>query len=444
MNDNSFNRQRLYSDLSRIASGLAHDHDYKTHYDSCGRPIDLRQHRGGMDRGRVQRLQDAFEQSKGIAYERIKHIIGNLDIAMVWPILCNMCHDIGLYLGGSAVGGGFVGGSIGLFFGGVGAVPGAMAGTALGLQVGAILLSLIGLASVVEYMVDRIPSAAESYLAGVKEAWGPLPKNRGMSFGSASSGSAFFAANRFADGHVTLIMALLTGISLYLTRGKGDLSKLLAEVRQSARLGPKMADWVAQHADQLSRHPRLQGPMQSTGHIRGEAHPLQSEARTPTEKTPKPAASAPDAAAPPIKKQSPANKGIFGEAAGDQFMIKRDFEKLNNGGKPTQIGDNPNGWGLDGVWKNANPPPDYVITEMKFGESKLGQTRDGRQMSDDWLNGVNTGFDRLESAVGKRAADTIQDSIKIGNVEKWLLRIDENGIVSKQVLDAASAVIKGK
>lgn len=53
-------------------------------------------------------------------------------------------------------------------------------------------------------------------------------------------------------------MALLMGIVAYLTRGGGKLPVLLAEIRNSARLGPKMATWIEQHEADLLTNPALQ------------------------------------------------------------------------------------------------------------------------------------------------------------------------------------------
>ena len=48
--------------------------------------------------------------------------------------------------------------------------------------------------------------------------------------------------------------------------------------------------------------------------------------------------------------------------------------------------------GIDGLYENANAESKikYVIDEAKFGSSQLGKTKDGRQMSNDWLNGAKT------------------------------------------------------
>jgi filamentous hemagglutinin len=128
---------------------------------------------------------------------------------------------------------------------------------------------------------------------------------------------------------------------------------------------------------------------------------------------------------------------LKGEAAGQDYMQKNGFEKISS----------EKGWnapGVDDIWKNPNPPPDYVVTEYKYGSSSLGSTKDGVQMSDDWLAGVSTGKNRIDSALGIEDALNVNESMKAGAVEKWLLRVDEAGNLTKQVLDsAAKSVGKG-
>ncbi|AGE78519.1 hypothetical protein P9W99_27470 [Bacillus cereus] len=57
--------------------------------------------------------------------------------------------------------------------------------------------------------------------------------------------------------------------------------------------------------------------------------------------------------------------------------------------------------GIDGLYENANAESKikYVIDEAKFGSSQLGKTKDGRQMSNDWLKGSETGKSRILKAV---------------------------------------------
>jgi hypothetical protein len=156
--------------------------------------------------------------------------LSGIELAAIWPILRMVCHDIALYLGGSAMAGATVGGGLGFFVFGVGVIPGAVAGTAIGTQIGSALLGFLGLKSVVGYMIESIPRAAEAYQSGLKDAWGIVPDLRPGSphaphyFADQELYGTWFAARELARGHEIVVMALLTGIVAYLTRGRGNLS----------------------------------------------------------------------------------------------------------------------------------------------------------------------------------------------------------------------------
>ena len=131
----------------------------------------------------------------------------------------------------------------------------------------------------------------------------------------------------------------------------------------------------------------------------------------------------------PLDERDPtrSEKGVYGEAQADNYMDEKGFQKLN--GDIVKVGDDPLGKGIDGVWKNTTPPPDYVITEAKYGTSKLGTLQDGtKQMSDKWVN------QRLNDAVGENVANDIRKADMRGQVEKWLLQVDENGTVTKTII----------
>jgi hypothetical protein len=121
-------------------------------------------------------------------------------------------------------------------------------------------------------------------------------------------------------------------------------------------------------------------------------------------------------------------KGVFGEHVSDALMVKLGHTKLN--GQPTQIGDSPIGNGLDGVWKGANPPPAFIITETKFGSSDLGDTKDGVQMSNNWIR------NRLQKACGKKKADAVKKEMDKVNpsVEKWIIHVDDAGVKNVEKL----------
>jgi hypothetical protein len=149
-----------------------------------------------------------------------------------------------------------IGGGIGSLGFGVGAVPGAMVGGWLGFEIGNIIMALTGLKSVVVFMKDAVPAAVKCYGTGFKNAWGEDPTDTAPWKHSAS--------RDIAMGHILFMMALLMGIVAYLTRGNGNFGKLLAEVRASPKLGPKMAEWLEANKDDLLKNPELQ-PKASTG-----------------------------------------------------------------------------------------------------------------------------------------------------------------------------------
>ena len=118
--------------------------------------------------------------------------------------------------------------------------------------------------------------------------------------------------------------------------------------------------------------------------------------------------------------------------------------------------DKPRGRGIDGIYKNANPPPDYIVTETKYRTGAGSNTKyidgDGtettellsttkgskgghppaKQMSDKWIK------PRLPEEVGKETADAIRE----GGYERWLMIVDESGkVVSITKLDAAANAI---
>lgn len=93
--------------------------------------------------------------------------------------------------------------------------------------------------------------------------------------------------------------------------------------------------------------------------------------------------------------------------------------------------------GIDDLYKVDKPGVNYLIVEYKFGSSKLKPTRDGLQMSDDWLQGSSTNYNRiLESVNGnEKAADSINKAPQAGRVEKWLVHTDPFGNVTVGVLE---------
>jgi hypothetical protein len=199
--------------------------------------------------GPVDRVREAVRRSKGYAAERLAQRLSGIDLTDIWQILIDVCEEIALYFGGSVLLGGAIGGIAGAFAGGVGALPGATIGAGIGAQAGGWILALLGLKSLVEGLGDSLSRAIEYYRIGFLEAWGPGSGRR--IYGRKPSGSIFFAANSIAEGHVILILALLSAIIAYLTRGRGNRSQLLKEIRESPSLGPRMVNWLENNEAKL-------------------------------------------------------------------------------------------------------------------------------------------------------------------------------------------------
>ena len=134
-----------------------------------------------------------------------------------------------------------------------------------------------------------------------------------------------------------------------------------------------------------------------------------------------------------------AKKGLYGELISDKYMVNKGFNNLlPDNRRVRSLEDAPKGRGIDGIYGNPNPPPPYIVTETKFRtavgeyvdsdgtltraknvERLLGNTKDGRQMSEGWIN------KRLPREVGKNQADNIQK----GGYENWLMIVGPDGKV---------------
>jgi len=128
-------------------------------------------------------------------------------------------------------------------------------------------------------------------------------------------------------------------------------------------------------------------------------------------------------------------KAAKGEKAAHEAMVGKGYEPLGKTDGNYKPGQN----GIDGVYKNSNPPPEYIITEAKYGSSQLNKgLADGtNQMDDAWVR------NRLDAQVGKRQADAIRASMRRGEVQKWVLRVGEDGKVNAKLVDSAGNVIRG-
>ena len=117
-------------------------------------------------------------------------------------------------------------------------------------------------------------------------------------------------------------------------------------------------------------------------------------------------------------------EGCLGEYQADQLFAALGHTKLNHGGQLVGLLDPPKGPGLDGVWRNGAPPPEYFITDTKTTTKPGAKPPLPKvQLSNKWIFDEN----RLEKAVGKANTLNIELANAAGQVGKRLLHINSDG-----------------
>lgn len=92
--------------------------------------------------------------------------------------------------------------------------------------------------------------------------------------------------------------------------------------------------------------------------------------------------------------------------------------------------DSPIHQGIDGIYYNKDGTPQYIIGEAKYGTARLGMTKDGPQMGNDWIKGSN----RLSDALGGLDSPEYQSLlseifINPGNVGANVYHVNPGGAV---------------
>lgn len=119
-------------------------------------------------------------------------------------------------------------------------------------------------------------------------------------------------------------------------------------------------------------------------------------------------------------------KGNLAEMIMDQYYISQGYTPLHE--RVTSL-DQKGHKGIDGIYEKEGPDgkKQYVIADAKYGQSPLGDTKDGtKQMSEDWID------DRLDDSVGKEKADEIREAAQDGRVETSVFHVDIAGNDSGQ------------
>ncbi len=103
--------------------------------------------------------------------------------------------------------------------------------------------------------------------------------------------------------------------------------------------------------------------------------------------------------------------------------------------------------GIDGIYKNRTPPPDYIIDEAKYGSSRLSKLKDGtKQMNDDWITGgkrLEKQFEDLDlpDKEKRRIINEIKQGLDDGSVKKVLSKVSEDGKVTTFELNNKGEII---
>lgn len=210
--------------------------------------------------GRIDSVKEALNNSYPIVLGRLRRRWADLDIEQIVDVLVQISREVALILGGSVAIGSIVGGVAGGFFLGVGAVPGLVVGGGIGLQVGSLVLSGLGLYSIAEYFYRGLPECLLTLQDGITTAWSAeQEKFAGVDPTGGSMARREYAiesASRLlARGQEQVVTLLLTAIVTYLTRGQiksglmGGVDNLAARSAklQSDISNRRLADWLAKN-----------------------------------------------------------------------------------------------------------------------------------------------------------------------------------------------------
>lgn len=266
------NLDQKFSVLNQsVSSGLRNVHDS---WDGFTRRVSdgASQAYGAVGGHRIDNVRQAMALSYPMMQSNLSRKWASINIDQILPVLLKLVQEVVMILGGSVALGGAIGGAVGSLAFGVGAAPGVVAGSGIGLQVGNLILMALGLAAIAEYFYQGLPACLASMQEGLATAWtaedGLKPSGLDPSGGSAAlvQERTEHAARQLARGQEQLVMLLLMAIVTYLTRGQmkaGVMSSVESIASRSAKLqaeisNKQLATWLAKNESRLLAEPELQ------------------------------------------------------------------------------------------------------------------------------------------------------------------------------------------
>lgn len=146
-----------------------------------------------------------------------------------------------------------------------------------------------------------------------------------------------------------------------------------------------------------------------------------------------------------IAQLSNLQKGNYGEMKTDIDLEKDGrYQRVSNF-RVTSLKDKGH-HGIDGIYKNMNPPPDFIIVESKYlgaeeavNESfapTMSKVKNGRQMDSEWIK-----KNLLDSIADEQLLEEIRISIRRKRVDSVAAKIDKKGNITYYQLDADGKVM---
>ncbi|MER2297296.1 MULTISPECIES: DUF6861 domain-containing protein [Pseudomonas] len=238
---------------------------------------------GSLGGNRIDAVREAYYLAEPMFLERIRQHWSTLHIEQIIDVLRKLAKEVSMILGGSITIGSIVGGAAGSLAFGAGAVPGAVAGGAIGLEVGNLVLVGLGLSAISEYFLMGIPTCLATLQDGIITAWHSedgIPSGLDPTGGSAARREQMIrqAANQLARGQEQLVQLLLTAIVAYLLRGpiNSGISNTMESIAsrsfnfKAEVTNRELASWLGRNQAALLAHPELQP---SSGQILNRAKP---------------------------------------------------------------------------------------------------------------------------------------------------------------------------
>lgn len=379
------------------------------------------------------------------------------------PGLLQMLAMVGL----STVGGAAVGGFIGAFFGGVGAVPGAVVGAQLGAELSTAILTWLGLGFLIVAIGDGLGELAFMVSNAFSIAWHAAenPQDKKLRVDQA--------ARELARAIAVLVRLILQGILAYVLKNAGmataragvstvrsattagvkataetSVAEVAGLIRKS-KLPDEFALWLEKNWDDLARNPKLtrktvsqatkdeSGPTSTPSQLKAERERLTAGDKQQQVSDKPGEGRLASKGQGGRKPKTNHEKAAFGEKTSHEKMLKKGYSPL---GKTDGVY-KPGKQGIDGIYKSPNPPPDYVITEVKYGSSPLSKgLADGtNQMDDVWVK------KRLGNELSLEDAESIKSAMnQPGGVEKWLVRVNENGTATATKISQTGKLVRGQ